>query len=267
MQKGPALRFYCGTHEPHWLADTDRPALFVSVRRLRRRRTWPVASAPWSLDSSGFTELDKFGEWTVPAHRYAAEVSRARDQIGHLQWAAPQDWMCEPRIRAKTGLSVADHQERTIDNWLTLSTLIPGMFIPVLQGWQPDDYLRHIDRYEQRGIDLASFHTVGLGTVCRRQDTATAARIVGRIADRQINLHGFGIKTTGVAMYGARLASADSMAWSYAAVKRPVQLDGCTHRNCGNCRRWAYRWARTVTPSVPAPSLLDTIDERRRTRT
>lgn len=240
------MRFFCGTHEPSWLADANRPPLFVSIRRLRRLKRWPQATGPWALDSGGFTELSMHGKWTVPAHRYAAEASRARDEIGHLVWAAPQDWMCEPAIRAQTGLTVSDHQDRTIDNWLILSSLIPGMFVPLLQGWHPDDYQRHFDRYAKRGVDLTTFHTVGLGTVCRRQDTATAARIVGGLADRGVRLHGFGVKTTGITKYGERLRSADSMAWSYAAAKRPIRLDGCAHAKCNNCRTWAYQWAAAV---------------------
>ncbi len=35
--------------------------------------------------------------------------NRYRDEIGCLLWAAPQDWMCEPWITAKTGLTVAEH--------------------------------------------------------------------------------------------------------------------------------------------------------------
>jgi len=245
------MDFYCGTDTVSWLADERRPPLFVSIRRLRQIKKWPRATGPWALDSGGFTELDKFGGWTITPHRYAAEASRARDEIGHLTWAAPQDWMCEPVIRAKTGLTVAEHQERTIDNWLTLSTLIPGMFIPVLQGWEPDDYLRHLDAYADRGIDLTSFPTVGLGTVCRRQDTATAAGIVGRLAGHGLELHGFGIKTTGIAEYGDLLHSADSMAWSYAARVRPVRLPGCHHAKCNHCRVWAYQWAERARRSQP----------------
>lgn len=246
-----AMEFFCGTDTPCWLADEQRPPLFVSIRRLRQIKKWPRASGPWALDSGGFTELDSRGRWEVPPHRYAAETSRARDEIGHLAWAAPQDWMCEPVIRAKTGLTVAEHQQRTVDNWLALSTLLPGVFVPVLQGWDPDDYLRHHDLYASRGVDLASFPTVGLGTVCRRQDTATAAGIVGRLADRGLRLHGFGIKTTGIAQYGDLLTSADSMAWSYAARVRPIRLPGCAHAKCNHCRIWAYQWAASVKKSQP----------------
>jgi hypothetical protein len=53
-------------------------------------------------------------------------------------------------------------------------------------------------------------------------------------------------KTGGLHLYGHRLASADSMAWSYAARREPP-LPGCTgHKNCANCLRYAGRWRDNV---------------------
>src|SRR5688572_22878073 len=114
--------FYLGTHQPHWLARTAAP-LFVSARRLRDRKSLPRALGPWALDSGGFSELKLFGTWTVTARQYAAEVRRWRDEIGNLEWAAPQDWMCEPFMLAKTGYTVYQHQQFTVNNFLTLNAL------------------------------------------------------------------------------------------------------------------------------------------------
>jgi hypothetical protein len=74
--------------------------------------------------------------------------------------------------------------------------------------------------------------------VSHRQPTGEIAAIAGR----GIRLHGFGVKTGGLHLYGHRLASADSMAWSYAARRQPP-LPGCAgHRNCANCLAYAARW-------------------------
>jgi hypothetical protein len=138
--------FYLGTHHPNWL-DLGVP-LFISDRRLRGYRRLPRARSVWALDSGGFTELSRYGAWQrgpSPA-QYAARVRRYRDEIGHLAWAAPQDWMCEPIVIhggavggqrfAGTGLSVAEHQARTVANYLELRSLAPELpFVPVLQGW------------------------------------------------------------------------------------------------------------------------------------
>jgi len=45
------------------------------------------------LGIGGFTELQKYGRWTVDPRDYVARVHRYRDEIGGLCWAAPQDWM------------------------------------------------------------------------------------------------------------------------------------------------------------------------------
>src|SRR4051812_37693952 len=107
------MQFYLGTHQPHWLQRTETP-LFVSRRRLVERKKPTRALGPWALDSGGFTELSLHGQWQTEARQYAAEVRRWHDEVGNLQWAAVQDWMCEPLIRAMTGKSVREHQELTL---------------------------------------------------------------------------------------------------------------------------------------------------------
>jgi hypothetical protein len=238
--------FFVGTHHPGWLRTAGMP-LFVSDRRLRGYKTLPRAAAAWALDSGGFTELSRYGTWDhgpTPA-QYAARIRRYQDEIGHLAWAAPQDWMCEPAITARTGLTVAEHQRNTIDNLLCLRDLDPGLpVIPVLQGWTVSDYLRCADAYSRAGIDLIAEPLVGLGSVCRRQATTGIELIITALRGCGITaLHGFGVKIGGLTRCGPLLASADSLAWSYAARRQPP-LPGCElrHINCANCPRYAARW-------------------------
>jgi hypothetical protein len=63
-------RFWLGTHMPHWLREVDVP-LFISRNRLTRYKTLPRAIGPWALDSGGFTELQRYGRWTVSPARSA----------------------------------------------------------------------------------------------------------------------------------------------------------------------------------------------------
>jgi hypothetical protein len=241
--------FYLGAHQPHWLHRAGFP-LFVSHRQLARRpRSLRPASCRWALDSGGFTELSLHGRWLTPPEEYAAAVERYARQIGGLDFASPQDWMCEPFMTGRTGLTVAEHQARTVENYLTLRRIAPGLpFIPVLQGWHLGDYLTCLDLYTTAGVDLTALPRVGLGSVCRRQSTAEIAVIVAELARRGLSLHGFGVKTGGLHLYGHLLASADSMAWSFAARREPA-LPGCTgHKNCANCLTYATRWrARVLT--------------------
>jgi len=245
------VRFFLGTHQPGWLATANVP-LFVSYRRLATRRTLPRAAAPWALDSDGFTELSLHGTWRTPATTYLAAVRRFRDEIGHLAWAAPMDWMCEPWITGITGLTVAEHQRRTVDNFRQLREAAPDLpIVPVLQGWRLDDYLRCVERYQRAGVDLAAEPVVGLGSVCRRQGTAEAAAIVATLAERyRLRLHGFGFKILGLRTCGHHLASADSLAWSYDARRKPA-LPGHTHQNCANCLPYALAWRTRVLGGLP----------------
>ena len=151
--------------------------------------------------------------------------------------------MCEPFMIARTGLPVTEHLHRTVENYLTLRRLAPDLpVIPVVQGWRLADYLACLDLYASAGVDLAALPRVGLGSVCRRQSTAEIAVIVTELARRGLRLHGFGVKTGGLHLYGHLLTSADSMAWSYAARRAPA-LPGCTgHKNCANCLTYATRW-------------------------
>jgi hypothetical protein len=247
------MRFWLGVHGAHWLSKTVAP-LFVSRRRLADRRTLPRAQGPWALDSGAFTELRLHGRFTISAAQYAVEIARYAAEIGQLAWAAPQDWMCEPFMLATTQQSVAVHQARTIQNFLDLRTRTP-LVIPVLQGWHLADYLRHVDQYGQAGVDLIREPIVGIGSVCRRQDMVTGARIVEALWALGLRLHGFGVKLTGLARFAHLLTSADSMAWSYEARRRRVRRPTCLHRaeSCRNCLTYALEWATRIDHRIETP--------------
>lgn len=245
-------RFYLGCPEPAWLERTDVP-LFVSDTRLSRRRL-PVALGPWALDSGGFTMLQQHGRWLVDPAEYAARVRRYRDEVGGLVWAAAQDWMCEPAIIhggesgplrfVGTGLSVLEHQRRTVANLLELRRTAPDLpWVPVVQGYTLAEYLHCIELYADAGVDLRHEPLVALGSVCRRQATGEIRDIVGAVREQGLaRLHGFGVKAGGLGAYGDLLASADSQAWSYRARRERIRMPGHRHLNCASCLPWALTW-------------------------
>ncbi|TMC48786.1 MAG: hypothetical protein E6J20_18635, partial [Chloroflexi bacterium] len=113
-------------------------------------------------------------------------MRRLEAGIGQLAWVASQDWMCEPWIVAKTGLTVLEHQARTVDNFLQLRAELGGLVIPVIQGYGPRDYDRCIGRYQDNGVDLAAEPVVGLGSVCRRSRTLEAVRLIRYLQDHRL---------------------------------------------------------------------------------
>lgn len=260
-----SAKFYLGSHLPNWLASAGVP-LFISHRRLSRQKSWKRAIAPWALDSGGFSELSLYGEWRTSPEEYVAAVIRYDKEIGMLEWAAPQDWMCEDEIVAKTGLSVEEHQRRSVANFIELERLWheaaandpelnpESPFMPVLQGQSAEDYLRCWDFFEEAGVDLANYPLVGIGSVCRRQHSEEIGEILDALLarDPELPIHGFGVKAAGLHAYGDKLASADSLAWSYRARRNP-RLASCTHKaaKCNGCIDFAKKWRRNIIPACP----------------
>jgi hypothetical protein len=247
----PVIDFWLGTHHstPRWF-DLGVP-LFISRRTLeKRKRTFPTPTAPWALDSGGFTELSTHGEWTITEAEYVRHVQLVEREMLGLAWVAPMDWMCEDFILEKTGCTVGEHQAFTVTNFVRLRELLGQLVIPVLQGFTLEEYLRCWELYEEQGVDLSRERLVGLGSVCRRQDTASAGKIIRRLAGDGLRLHGFGVKVTGLGSYGDVLASADSMAWSIDARWNRnhglPSLPGCIHKSCANCPRFAMKWRDAV---------------------
>ena len=244
---------YLGSHEPSWLGKAGVP-LFISHRRLMRlKRKLPVAIAPWALDSGGFSELSLYGGWKTTPSEYVDATIRYDQQIGKLDFAAPQDYMCESEMLQRTGMKIVDHQRLTVENYLLLHKLWSQRsrdecpYIPVLQGYDVRDYRRCIDMYGEAGVNLSEVPLVGVGSVCRRQHTEAIGEVIEAILDTdpQMDLHLFGVKVKGLKLYGHNASSVDSLGWSYNARRNP-KLPECQHASCNNCIKWALRWRRNI---------------------
>jgi hypothetical protein len=146
-------------------------------------------------------------------------------------------------VLGRTGLSVAQHQARTVRSFLDLRDCAPDLpVMPVLQGVSEDEYLHCADLYNQHGVDLAACPVVCLGSVAHRQASGTVAAVIKRLWQDGIQLHPMGFKVTALPALSQMLASSDSMAWSHDARFSRVQPAGCTHTNCANCLRYALQW-------------------------
>jgi len=245
------MEFLLGTHKPGWLARSPVP-LMVSRRRLAECVTLPRAAAPWALDSGGFSELTLHGAWTVTPCQYVQEVRRWQRDIGRLQWAATQDWMCEPMMLRRTGLTVGEHQRRSVASYLDLVNRAPELpWLPVVQGQTGDDYRACVELYDRAGLDLRTVPLVGVGSVCRRQSTRELRDVLQAIRSTGVErLHGFGVKAIGLHHAAELLASADSAAWSFMARKKQHRMEGHPHMNCANCLPYALAWRARMLAGV-----------------
>lgn len=238
------MKFYLGLHQP---ADAEKiryPA-FISVARLLTR-VKPVDHGDWLMDSGGFTMISKHGRYTISEEQYLACIRHHNPKLAFCQ-----DWMCESFILAKTGLTIEDHQRRTLDSYLSLSAKEPRIR-PVLQGWGMFDYWRHIEMYEKAGVRLDQLF--GVGTVCSRNGDPLLifGIMLGiKLAAPQMQLHGFGVKTEALAMCAPLMASADSMAWSSRG-RRSKLCAWCRKGSCANCLEFALLWRKKVLAMVEA---------------
>ena len=248
------FKFYVGTNNPSWLwGKPNTVPLFVSARRIRRYKKLKKANISWACDSGGFTELSLFDRWVTSPEQYVDELFNIQDQVGSMDWASPQDWMCEPHMLEKTGKTVDEHQHLTCENFLVLERLGVGLpIIPVLQGWQPDDYRTHVDMYLSYGVDLRDYPTVGMGSFCRRANVKGVKQLVEDLSAYGLKMHGFGLKKDGLKLFKNHLVSSDSMAWSLTARfagRKGEYLCGVPHsraKTCGDCHHWAMMWAHEV---------------------
>lgn len=210
------MRFFVGLHQPSDAKHFN--ASFISVGRLRTRKS-DFEVGDWILDSQAFRTIEIHGGYPYPVEEYAAQIQRWK-RCGNLLAAVTQDYMCEPAMLARTGLTVADHQRLTIERYDALLQCDTGRYImPVLQGYAPEEYVSHIRQY---GARLAYGAWVGVGSVCKRNgDPRAILEVLGAIKTERpdLRLHGFGLKTIALAhgVIRALLHTADSMAWSFAA--------------------------------------------------
>ena len=211
------MNFYVGLDDLHHAEHFDR--VFISVNRLwNRRKQGRFRPKQWIKDSGAFTEIAKYGRYIDEPEVYAAEIDRWAG-VGELECAVTQDYMCEPAMLEKTGLTIPDHQRLTIERFDRIAAATKVPIMPVLQGYAISDYIRHVGMYGDR---LKPGMRVGVGSVCKRNSNpAQIEDILSAIhsAAPNVLLHGFGVKTTALASERVceLLFSADSMAWSFAA--------------------------------------------------
>lgn len=210
------MLFFVGLHQPSDAGKFER--CMVSVNRLRQRKS-DFAVGEWIMDSGAFTSVAKHGGYSETPAEYAAQVNRWA-RCGTMLAAVSQDYMCEPFVLARTGRSIAEHQQMTVERYDEIKRHVDGAYLmPVLQGYAPDDYVEHVRQYADR---LRPGAWVGVGSVCKRNNDPRAIESVLLAIHRErpdLRLHGFGIKLTalGSGLVRHLLHSADSMAWSFAA--------------------------------------------------
>lgn len=220
----PAI--WLGAHEPWWAWEGEVSGrLILSARRAKTRLSTGSkgrvrrATVPMFIDSGAYSELDKHDRWMWQAADFAEFVVGLCRALGTVEHAGIQDWMCEAHMLAKTGLTVEEHQRRTVLNFCLLRRLQRSVpWLPTLQGYTVADYFRCAQMYRDAGVRLEDHRLVGLGSVCRRSSTPEIEGVIRQVKEGLgVDLHGFGVKSEGALLACWGLSSMDSMAWSTRA--------------------------------------------------
>jgi hypothetical protein len=235
-------QFFIGLHHP----STAWPFLnvMISVNALSERKSGFRVNN-WIMDSGAFSQISRHGKFVMSPDEYIELIAKF-SVCGTLRAAVCQDWMCEPFILEKTGLDIREHQWRTIQSYMELSDSCDVPILPVLQGFTPSDYVKHVKLYAER---LKEGAWVGVGSVCKRNSNPDAIEDILleiKRARPDLRLHGFGLKIQALkrATIRALLHSSDSMAWSD---------NGRKNSGKGNDPRLALRYAAQVERIIEHP--------------
>ena len=173
------------------------------------------------IDSGGFPSSFIHNGYDRSDLEYLHFVRKVRADYFVLR-----DYPCEPQILQKYSVTAKDQIHRTLEHHLELLELyerleIKAQPIPVIQGWEIDDYIYCIDLFKEHGL-IDRFDYIAIGSTCRRYQVKTTQQIILTVREElpsRIKLHAFGVKLSVLdnkAVWDA-LYSADSSAWDFIA--------------------------------------------------
>lgn len=166
------------------------------------------------VDSGGYSLMLDTGKHPKPEEY----INQVLDMGGDL--FALQDYPCEPEILQKYGRTVQDHQQRTIERGAEGLAIVEDRKldltpVTVVQGWETNEYLEHIDRLREQGVFTDH---IAIGSVCRRGQTDEIRDVITSVRNAigdDKHLHAFGVKYEVLKHRDVReaLDSVDSAAW------------------------------------------------------
>jgi len=193
---------------------------YVLVNFMTKTNTPPKCAKVLFVDSGGFGTIYAHGRYKKTDLQYLAYVKKHKPR-----YFALRDYCCEPEVLRKWNRTVRQHIHMTLDHHLRLLDLVEKISVesqpvPVLQGWELDDYLYCLDLFREHGLINGRFDLLGLGTICRKVNLKSCKSILLRLREEipsKIKLHGFGVKLSflkDLAVWNA-LYSVDTVAYDF----------------------------------------------------
>lgn len=195
---------------------------YVLVNFMTKCNNPPTCSKTLFVDSGGFPSSFLYNGYNRSDDEYLYFVKKS-----NAAYFALRDYPCEPQILKKYDVTAKDQILRTVNHHIKLLDLIEDFDIsakpvPVIQGWEIDDYLFCIDIFREHGLIENGFDYVAIGSLCRRHAIHQIRKIILTVRNElrsSIKLHCFGTKISvlkDLAVWRA-VYSVDSGAWDFDA--------------------------------------------------
>ena len=145
------------------------------------------------LDSGGFSFFTKYSDYPFELNKYIEWIHNMNEaNDGKVNYCAIRDYPCEPLINRASISTNKERIEKTVQNAIEcIDTDNTINWMPVLQGYDLEEYLSCLDLYKDVGIieDI-----LAIGSMCRRTDIKTIEKII-RSIKKEYNgkIHLFGL--------------------------------------------------------------------------
>jgi hypothetical protein len=214
--------------------------MWNAKKRVFRAPSFAICDLDIALDSAGYVAMKHYGGYPWTVEQYVELAG-----LWGWSWYAQMDFCCEPEIASNQFLIDARvwasaynlaYCLKVARTWRDAGAFWLQDPMPVLQGWNPEDYVHCIKLYDAvLGGDWPKL--VGVGSVCRRHSGGPdgVVRVVSAIANElpaHVGLHLFGVKGSALSdLVGLPVASMDSAAWQYRARMKALHDNiSCTIR-------------------------------------
>lgn len=207
-----------------------------------------------AADSGGFVATFHWGDYRYTPAEYVTWLDSF-----HPRWAATMDYCCEPEITGQNDGVVAERQRRTTEMaWLFWRQYrrAAWAWVPTVQGWEPDDYVRHARALRPLIEEMRDYYgsgspdwRVGIGTLCRRASVSMIQQVTRMVAHELpgVPLHLWGVKLailSGRVALPDAVASVDSAAWNgLTHAKEREVYHAWRDSGRGTQREYSYQFA------------------------
>ncbi len=192
---------------------------YILINFMTKANTPPKTARVLFVDSGGFPSSFLYNGYNKSDEEYLNFVLKH-----DATYFALRDYPCEVQIIKKHDTTPENQILRTVEHHIKLLDLsedygLEGRAVPVLQGWETDEYLYCLDLFREHGL-IRDY--MAIGSLCRRHAEKQIRKIILTVRQELpdwVKLHAFGTKISVLrnkAVWDA-IYSVDSGAWDFDA--------------------------------------------------